>query len=101
MTSPSEILVRAADLIRDTAGLAVAPPWSQSLNRVMAGQDEDCEVASATTTRTAAWIALMSPAVAPALEAVFLSAAVDALEIGPDHHMVDLARAVLREVDTP
>lgn len=67
--SPSMILSRAADLIRDTAALAIAPPWAQSVRSVMAGRDEDYEVASTPTTTTARWIALMSPAVAgPASE---------------------------------
>lgn len=75
--APSELLTRAADLIRDTAALAIAPPWSACGRSVMDGPDEDHEVALTPTTTTARWIALMSPAVARHLESILRRAAAD------------------------
>lgn len=57
MTSPSSILSRAADLIRDTAAEATPGPWT-----LVAFESDLINQADIK------WIALMSPAVAPMIE---------------------------------
>lgn len=89
--SPSAILSRAADLIRDTAAAATEGPWRQHdgwwpgtlgvVASVLSGEGSDTSLRAllptyeekpATTARNvwndARWIALMSPAVAPMIE---------------------------------
>jgi hypothetical protein len=62
--TPSEILNRAADLIRDTAANAHAETWH--VHSINAYYRDD-----------RAWLALMSPKVAPALEAMLRAASHD------------------------
>lgn len=84
--TPSELLVRAADLVRDTAAAATEGQWSVvamrdhtyslwSTGTSFTGEDE--EVANAPMETDAAWIALASPAVAPAWEQLLRDAAKD------------------------
>lgn len=114
--TPSEILNRAAGRIRDLASAATPPPWTvrdSDSERYIDGDDrrwlrsaddarpvgEACGCCSVGTIdeRTADWIAALSPAVAPHLEAWLRSAADDAEEIGPDPWAVAFARALLGE----
>ena len=116
--TPSEVLVRAADLIRDTAAAATDAPWATvamrdhsfsvwSSNTSFEGEDE--EVANSPIEPDARWIALMSPAVAGPIEQVFramVPAAEQAEAIPREsarvypkgfHAVLALARAVLGE----
>lgn len=84
--TPSETLTRAADLIRDTAAAAEPGPWgSTSDDNVTWFGRNDPETGQPLTTiaglyhgkraATGRWIALMSPAVAPAIESILREAA--------------------------
>lgn len=65
---PHVLLARAADRLERLAAATVAGPWSASGGEVRAGGDEQWPVAgNAHTGATAAWIAALSPAVAPHL----------------------------------
>lgn len=93
-TTPSELLTQAADLVRDTAGKATPGPW-QACEPWTSGVDYPATVQTVTTAGfpntsvagwavhtedggfdgglapvNAKWIALLNPAVAPALEAI-------------------------------
>lgn len=123
--TPSAILSRAADLIRDTAAAATEGPWESDrqfshANVVYAKRDliDSVGVAGrrldlppvftgqiASRARSqfeadARWIALMSPAVAPAIEG-WLRHAAEMWDYpdqpGNDEWALDFARAVLGE----
>lgn len=74
--APSDLLSRAADLIRDVAASAFPGPWSNGERCVWAVGDvldaviDDGPEGNGGTIdeETARWIALLNPAVAPALE---------------------------------
>lgn len=79
--TPSALLSRAADLIRDTAAAATPGPWGSTTDAnadVTFFGRNDPETGQALTTiaglyhgehaATGRWIALMSPAVAPMIE---------------------------------
>lgn len=80
---PSDLLSRAADLIRDVAGNDLTPPpWHVRVTPSRENSDDDtvwvaCQVGSTVAVvgeaytsapQDAKWIALLNPAVAPALE---------------------------------
>lgn len=74
--TPGELLSRAADLIRDSAASAVPAPWESNVCDVwFQGPYEAEMVADCGDARTAKWVALLSPAVAPAIEAWLRDAA--------------------------
>jgi hypothetical protein len=78
--TPWEVIRAAADRLEWLAQGAVTPPWAESGGSVRAGKDEEWDVANCATSRTAAWIATLSPAVAEPLVA-WLRDAGDAWEI--------------------
>jgi hypothetical protein len=73
--SPSLLLQRAAELIEKAESRAVIGPWSTCGPNVTGGGDEQGDVATATTSTTALWIATMSPSVAAPLVAWLREAA--------------------------
>lgn len=115
--TPSALLSRAADLIRDTAATATPGPWGSTTDSnadVTFFGRNDPETGQALTTiaglyhgehaATGRWIALMSPAVAPAIEALLREYArcADELDYAVDRSpdgaaALALARAVLGE----
>lgn len=66
--TPQDKLTRAAELIRERAGRATAGPWADYTNGYVWDADGNC-VISERSQRDGAWIALMSPAVAPHIAA--------------------------------
>lgn len=87
--APSELLTRAADLIRDTAAAATPGPWEvdgperdiraihseDGAGVVMGARDPVDEASVFNTNADARWIALMSPAVAGPAERLLREAA--------------------------
>ena len=96
MTTPSELLTQAADLIRDAAAAATPGPWRQHdchllhgghTASVLSGKGNDTELRAWLPTfesypwgekrnvwNDARWIALLNPAVAAPLEAMLRGA---------------------------
>lgn len=114
--TPASTLSRAADLIRDTAAAATPGPWAvddpayvetiyaEDGTSVVAGGRWGGEASVFNDSADARWIALMSPAVAPAIEALLREYArcADELDYAVDRSpdgaaALALARAVLGE----
>ena len=85
MTSPSSILSRAADLIRDTAAAAGPDEWTFEA------------FAPAVWEGDARWIALMSPAVAPMIEAWLRQVQVRAARSEESAALLGWAEPIYRE----
>lgn len=66
--TPQDKLTRAAALIRERAARATPGPWADYTNGHIWNVDGDC-VISEQTQRDGAWVALMSPVVAPHIAA--------------------------------
>jgi hypothetical protein len=122
--SPSSVLLAAADRIRDLAAKAQPGPWGWTDygDNAAFGRDQPADGTpvgtiavvwknelTPTPAADAAWIAALSPALAPALEALFREYARCAQSLDYDLNaahdgraMLDLARVILDSgVDTP
>lgn len=67
--SPSLLLQRAAERLEALESRAIIGPWDTCGPNVTGGGDEQWDVATASTSTTALWIATMSPAVSAPLVA--------------------------------
>lgn len=99
--SPSVLLQRAAEHLEALESRAIIGPWDTCGPNVTGGGDEQWDVATASTSTTALWIATMSPAVAAPLAAMLrwdakrLSWAARCEDVDKSYRGFELARQIL------